>query len=151
MATQLAAELNTQEPHLFRSYKDFFNQFGIGDNWIAREVPEEGVPEVHVDLHDIGVRFMRGNKQIGFISMPSEEHAALAVIAILEMRRETVQLPRSDVLCSSLLREYQAFLDKRGKRLRELIAERVADEDVQARVFALLVEHARRGVKAQMH
>ena len=65
--------------------------------------------------------------------------------------RETVQLPRSDVLCSSLLREYQAFLDKRGKRLRELIAERVADEDVQARVFALLVEHARRGVKAQMH
>lgn len=151
LATQLSAELNTQEPNLFRSYKDFFNESGAGDSWIARAVPAEGAPELHADLHDIGVRFKRGKKPIEFVSMPSEAHAALAVVAIREMRRETVQLPRSDTLCRSLLRDYQAFLDNRSRRLRQVIAERVADEEVQATVYALLVDHVRRGAKVPMH
>ncbi|MBE0474510.1 hypothetical protein [Rhodoferax sp.] len=46
LAVQLAVELNTQEPLLFRSYKDFFKVSGVGDNWIAREVPADGVAEV---------------------------------------------------------------------------------------------------------
>ena len=151
LATQLSAELNAQEPNLFRSYKDFFGESGVGDNWIAREVPAEGTPELHADLHDVGVRFTRGKKHIEFVSMPSEAHADLAVVAILEMRRETVQLPRSELLCSSLLRDYRAFLDNRGRRLRQLIAERVADEEVQAKVYALLVEHLRRGASTPMY
>lgn len=150
LATQMAAELNTQEPQLFRSYKDFFNEAGVGDSWIAKEVPAEGAPGVHADLHDVGVRFTRGKKHIEFVSMPSEAHAVLAVVAIQELRRETVQLPRSDILCSSLLRDYQAFLDNRGRRLRQVIAERVADEEVQATVYALLVEQVRRGARAAM-
>ncbi|MBB1073437.1 SAM-dependent DNA methyltransferase [Rhodoferax sp. 4810] len=150
LATQLAAEFNTQEPHLFRSYKDFFNESGVGDSWIAREVPAEGTPQMQVDLHDVGVRFMRGKKQLEFVGMPSEAHAALAVVAIREMRRETVQLPRAETPCVTLLRDYQAFLDKRNQRLRDAIAERVADEEVQASVFGLLVEQVRRGVKAPM-
>ncbi len=148
LATQLAAELNTHEPNLFRSYKDFFLDAGVGDSWIAREVPYEGVPEVQVDLHDVGVRFARGKKQIEFVAMPSEAHAALAVLAIREMRRETVQLPRAELACVTLLRDYQAFIDKRDQRLRITVAERVADEDVQTAVFALLVEQVRRGAKA---
>jgi hypothetical protein len=148
LATQLAAELNTQEPGLFRTYKDFFNDSGVGDSWIAREIPAEGTPEMHSDLHDVGVRFMRGKKQIEFVGVPSEAHAALAVVAIREMRREAVQLPRAEMSCSALLRDYQAFLNKRNQRLQDTIAERVADEDVQAVVFGLLVDHVRRGAKA---
>ncbi|MDP2418406.1 MAG: N-6 DNA methylase [Hydrogenophaga sp.] len=148
LAMQLAAELNTQEPHLFRSYKDFFNESGVGDSWIAREVPADGAPEVHADLHDVGVRFMRGKKQTEFVRMPSESHAELAVVAIREMRRETVQLPRNDMSCVNLLRDYQAFLEKRDQRLRNAIAERVADEEIQSSVFGLLVDHVRKGAKA---
>lgn len=148
LATQIAAELNTQEPMLFRTYKDFFNESGVGDGWIAREVPPEGVPELHVDLHDVGLRFMRGKKQVEFMNLPSEAHAALAVAAIREMRRETVQLPRAEMLCITLLRDYQAFLNKRNARLRDAIAERVADDDVQATVFELLLERVRRGARA---
>ncbi len=148
LATQLAAELNTQEPHLFRSYKDFFNESGVGDSWIAREIPAEGVPELHVDLHDVGVRFMRGKKQGEFVSLPSEAHAELAVLAIREMRRETVQVPRHDEPCNRLQREFVAFLDKRDSRLRELIADRVADEEVQVKVFDSLVDMVRKGVQA---
>jgi methylase of polypeptide subunit release factors len=147
LAMQLAAELNTQEPLLFRSYKDFFNESGVGDNWIAREVPADGVPEVQVDLHDVGVRFMRGKKQVEFVRMPSETHAALAVVAIREMRRETVQLPRAEASCVTLLRDYQSFLGKRDQRLRDAIAERVADVDVQEIVLSLLIEQVRRGAK----
>ena len=147
LAMQIAAELNTQEPLLFRSYKDFFNESGVGVNWIAREVPADGVPAVQVDLHDVGVRFMRGKKQVEFVGMPSEAHATLAVVAIHEMRRETVQLPRAEASCITLLRNYQAFLVKRDNRLREAIAERVADADVQDIVLSLLIEQVRRGAK----
>ena len=148
LAMQLAAELNTQEPLLFRSYRDLFNESGVGDGWIAKEVPPEGAPEVQVDLHDVGVRFMRGKKQVEFVRMPSETHAALAVLSIREMRRETVQLPRAEASCDVLLRKYQSFLVKRDRRLREAIAERVADADVQDIVLGLLIEQVRRGAKA---
>jgi hypothetical protein len=148
LAMQLAAELNTQEPHLFRSYREFFNDSGVGDSWIAREVPAEGMPELHADLHDLGVRFMRGKKQTEFIRLPSKAHAELAVVAIREMRWESVQLPRADTSCVTLLRDYQAFLDKRNQRLRSAVAERVADEEVQSTVFDLLVEHVRKGIRA---
>ena len=147
LAMQLSAELNTQEPLLFRSYKDLFNESGVGDSWIAKEVPPEGAPEIQVDLHDVGVRFMRGKKQVEFVGMPSETHAALAVLSIREMRRETVQLPRAEAPCDVLLRKYQTFLLKRDTRLREAIAERVADADVQDIVLSLLIEQVRRGAK----
>lgn len=148
LATQLAAELNTQEPNLFRSYKDLFNDAGIGDKWIAKEVPADGTPETHADLHDVGVRFVRGKKHIDFVSMPSEAHAALAVQAITEMRRETVQLPRDEILCSTFLASYKSFLEKRNRRLKEAIAERVADEETQSTVFEFLIERVRRGALA---
>ena len=148
LAIQMAAELNVQEPLLFRSYKDFFKQSGVGDSWIAREVPSEGTPELHADMHDVGIRFMRGKKQIDFVRLPSEAHAALAVVAIQEMRRETVQLPRHEPPCVVLLRDYKAFLERRDQRLREAIAERIADKDVQAVVLSLLIDKVRLGAKA---
>jgi len=148
LAMQIAGELNTQEPLLFRTYKDFFNESNVGDNWIAREIPSEGDPELHIDMHDTGVRFVRGRKQLDFVSMPSEAHAALAAIAIREMRRETVQLPRTELTCVALQHYYQAFLDKRDERLREAIAQRVADDDVKFTVFGFLLERVRRGARA---
>jgi hypothetical protein len=148
LATQIADELNTQDPMLFRAYKDFFIASSVGDRWIAREVPAEGVPEIHADMHDVGVRFMRGKKQTDFMKLPSEAHAALAVVAIGEMRRETVQLPIAEAACENLLRDYQAFLKRRDQRLREAIADRVADEEVQASVLSMLVDRIRRGARA---
>jgi hypothetical protein len=126
----------------------FFNESGVGDSWIAREVPPDGSPETHSDLHDVGVRLMRGKRQVGFISLPSDAHAELAVLAIREMRRETVQLPR-DVKASGLLAaRYQAFLSNRNTRLTQVIAERVADGDTQGSVLSLLIDQLRRGTKA---
>lgn len=148
LATQIAAELNTQDPLLFRTYKDFFNESGVGDDWIAREVPSEGAPEFHADMHDVGVRFFRGKKHVEFMHLPSEAHAALAVLAIQEMRRETVQVPRSEIACATILRNYQAFINKRNALLRDVIAQRVADEDVQSTVLDLLLDRVRRGAKA---
>jgi methylase of polypeptide subunit release factors len=147
LAIQIAAELNTQEPLLFRTYKDFIRASGIGNDWFAREVPADGAAEIHVDLHDFGVRFMRGRKQTEFIRLPTEAHAALAVVAITEMRRETVQLPRNEEACASLLLSYQSFIDTRNARLREAIALRVADEEVQSSVLGMLLDRVRRGAK----
>ena len=150
LAAQIAAELSTQAPLLFRTYKDFFNESGVGDGWIAREVPPDGTPELHVDMHDVGVRFMRGKRQVEFISLPSEAHAALAVAAIREMRRETVQLPQDELTCVTLLRDFDAFLSVRDERLRDAIAQRVADVDAQTAVMGLLLDRVRRGARVPM-
>jgi len=91
---------------------------------------------------------VRGKKQVEFVSLPSAPHATLADVAIREMRRETVQLPRAEASCITLLRDYQAFLVNRDARLPEAIAERVADTAVQNIVLNLLIEQVRRGAKA---
>ena len=145
LAVQIAHELNTTEPQLFKTYRDFLRNAGIGDNWIAKEVPAEGVPELHVDMHDIGLRFMRGKKQLLFMALPSVPYAELAKISITEMRREMVKLPREESDCKSLLKEYSSFLAKRDTRLRELVGERVADEEVQFKTFELLLMQVRQG------
>lgn len=145
LAVQIAHELNTSEPQLFKTYRDFFRDAGIGDKWIAKEVPAVGIPELHVDMHDIGLRFMRGKKQLLFVELPSVPHAELAKISVTEMRREMVKLPREECHCKLLLKEYSAFLVKRDTRLRELVVERVADEEVQAKTFELLVTRIRQG------
>ena len=145
LAVQISHELNTSEPQLFKSYRDFFRDAGIGTNWIAKEVPTEGIPELHVDMLDIGLHFMRGKKQLLFMELPSVPHAELAKISITEMRREMVKLPREERDCKSLLKEYSAFLAKRDTRLRELVGERVADEDVQAKAFEFLLTQIRQG------
>ncbi len=145
LAVQIAHELNTSEPQLFKTYRDFFRDAGIGDNWIAKEVPAEGLPELHVDMHDIGLCFMRGKKQLLLMELPSVSHAELAKVSITEMRREMVKLPREESDCKSLLKKYSAFLAKRDMRLCELVAERVADKEVQAKTFELLVMQVRQG------
>ncbi|MDP3759634.1 MAG: N-6 DNA methylase [Ramlibacter sp.] len=148
LAAQIAAELNTQQPSLFRTYRDFFKESAVGDNWIARNVPSDGTPQVHVDMHDVGVRFMRGVKAIQFVSLPSEAHATLAAAAIREMRRESVQVPQDERACVDLLHRYEAFIADRDSKLREAVAQRVADEDVQDAVLSLLLHLVRRGAKA---
>lgn len=147
LAVQIAHELNTSDPMIFKTYRDFFRDAGIGENWIAKEVPADGLPEVHVDMHDTGLRFIRGKKQIHFMELPSEPHAQLAQVAINEMRREMVKLPREEGQCKSLLRDYLAFLTKRNARLLELVAERVADEELQAKAFDLLLAQVRQGLR----
>jgi hypothetical protein len=148
LAAQLVSELNTKQPMLFQTYKDFFQQSAVGNAWIAREVPRDGTPQLHADMHDVGIRFMRGNKAVHFVSLPSKSHAELAVVAINEMRRETVQVPRDERDCEELLRRYANFITDRNARLRAVIADRVADEDVQEAVFGLLLHAARRGARA---
>lgn len=147
LAVQIAHQLNTSDPMIFKTYRDFFRDAGIGESWIAKEVPADGVPVVHVDMHDTGLRFMRGKRQIHFMELPSEPHAQLAQVAINEMRREMVKLPREESQCKSLLKDYLAFLTKRDARLLELVAERVADEELQAKAFDLLLAQIRQGLR----
>lgn len=82
---------------------------------------------------------MRGRKQLAFVSLPTRAHADLAVLATNEKRHEVVRLPRTAEHSVALLDRYARFLHQRNQRVLSLIAERVADEDVQSKVFDLLV------------
>jgi len=56
-----------------------------------------------------------------------------------------VKLPREESDCKSLLKDYSAFLAKRDTRLRELVGERIADDETQDKTLELLVVQVRQG------
>ncbi|MDP2824172.1 MAG: N-6 DNA methylase [Sulfuritalea sp.] len=145
LAAQIAQFLHDEEPRWFKSYREFLREAPNASDFIAVEVPKDGLPKVHRDMLTLGVSFMRGTRQIGYTSTPTEAHAELLALAVAEKRLAAMRLPRSEAAALALLRDYDKFLRERDRRMRELIAERVGDEDTQARVLELLVERLRKG------
>lgn len=145
LAAQIAQFLNDQEPRWFKRYREFLREAPNAGDFIAVEVPKDGLPKVHRDMLTLGVRFMRGTRQIGYTATPTEAHAELLSLAVAEKRLAAMRLPRAESAALALLRDYDQFLRERDRRIRELIAERVGDEDVQAKVLELLVERLRKG------
>ena len=145
LAAQIVQFLNDQEPRWFGNYREFLREGVDGADFLAVEVPTQGDPEVHRDMLTLGVRFMRGKRQVGFTETPSETHAQLLALAAAEKRLAAMRLPRTETAARRLLTIFEAFLDDRERRLRELVVERVGDEDVQATVLRLVVDRIRKG------
>lgn len=145
LAAQIAQFLHDDEPRWFKSYREFLRDAPDAGDFVAVEVPKDGLPEVHRDMLTLGVRFMRGKRQVGFTPTSTETHAELLSIAVGEKRLAAMRLPRTESAALSLLRDYETFLRERDRRLRELIGDRVGDEDVQTKVLELLVDRLRKG------
>lgn len=145
LSSQIAQFLNDYEPRWFRNYREFLRESVDGGDFLAVEVPTEGDPEFHHDMLTLGVRFMRGKRQVGFTETPSETHARLLALAAAEKRLAAMRLPRTETAARRLLTIFETFLNDRQRRLRELVIERVADQDVQATVLRLVVDRIRKG------
>lgn len=148
VAAQIGQLLNDEEPHWFEGYREVFRAAGMGQNWVAYDTPYDGSAQIKSDLHDVGVVFLKGKKQVGFIQLPSVAHAELAVAVTNEKRQDSLKIPRQEPDAVSLLKTFNDFISRRNRRLRELIGERVADEDVQQKVFDLLLVRIRQGAIA---
>lgn len=148
LALQIANSLQATEPRWFKTYRDIFRERPNRNDYITVEVPMEGLADVKHDMLSIGVRFRRGKKDVGFVDTPSKAHAELLALACNEKRddemRSIIRLPIAEDETKEFLLTYREFLSDRDQRLRELIAERVSDEEIQEKVLALLRDRVRR-------
>ena len=136
IAAQIFAELNDKEPKWFKHYRDFLD---LEKPYDAYEIPEEGTPEIHTDLFTgNGVRFKsRGKENIK--ATKNEAQSRLLKLLAESGVREFVRVPHDEKECKTVLERYRKFITERDARLLELVEERTADEDVQEKIYNLLI------------
>jgi methylase of polypeptide subunit release factors len=141
IAIQIWRELRENEGEWLRPYREFLRDVvGRNANYTHFELPHEGEPSLHKDMLAGGVIFARGKRQIELVTTETIDQAELLVLMARSGWRDVVRVPTSDTDCAKLLTDYRDFLQRRDFRLRELVAERTADEDLQHKVFKLLSE-----------
>lgn len=134
IAAQVLADIRDRFGHLLRPYAEFVDLTQPYDTF---DLPAQGAAEVHHDLFSDqgGVRFLRGRKQLALVPARSLEQAALVALVATYGARGLVRAPLAADDCARLQRRYQAFLDDRAGRVRQLVEERTGDPELQERVI----------------
>lgn len=139
LAAQVLAELKDQHGWLLRGYADFLD---LDQPFNTFDLPDSGEPELHNDLFAStgSLRFMRGKKQVGLVSAKSQEQAALLNMVARQGVRGLVRAPLEAEACARLQARFEDFLERRQQRIRQLIADRTGDADLQATVLGLVLD-----------
>ncbi|MCL4874806.1 N-6 DNA methylase [bacterium] len=135
LARQLFDEIREREPRWLRKYDPDFMD---AENFWTLDLPENGKPQVHADLlipH--GVSFAQGKKK-QIVPVKIKEQAPLACFLAEHGTRGLIRVPVEAAECSRVFQSYSDFIRARNARLKEIIEERTADEDMQEKVYTLL-------------
>ena len=116
---------------------DFLDRSAPFDTY---DLPSDGTPDHHTDLFTAhGVRFSKGrHKTIAEIPTRHPAQNALIVLLAESGSRGLVRVPIEKIECERLTGLYENFLKKRGKRMLDLIGERIADEEMQESIYGAL-------------
>jgi hypothetical protein len=107
------------------------------------ELPAEGIPQALKDtnplLYDRGVVFLKGKKPLVNIITKNPEQDPLIILLAGSGIHGLVRVPHEPEECERLYHEYGDFLRRREETVRELIADRTRDEDMQEKIYAALM------------
>ncbi len=145
LASQVFQEMLEKEPGLFRHYDpDFIDAAKPYDTY---ELPQEGAPEPLHDLHiPHGVRFSNGKKRsVAILEVRSDAQVNLVVLVASTCRRGFVRIPYDDDECARVHTEYERFALHRERQVRAFIESRTADEEMQEKIYAVLMPMLLRG------
>lgn len=144
IAAQIFAEMEEKHPRLLRRYDPDF--LDLDKPYLVYELPVKGEPEVYSDMFvPCGVRFALGKKNLSQVELRSREQAELVKIVAKSGRRGLVRFPMDQQTCKSTLADYASFLSQRDARLKTLVDERTADEDMQVKILdslKLMIQNA---------
>lgn len=137
IAAQIFAEVVEKHPRLLRKYDpDFLN---LDNPYIVFDLPLKGEPEVYSDMFvPCGVRFALGKKYIAQLELSSSEQAGLVKHVAQSGRRGLLRFPTDKVTCKQTMTDYSNFLAHRDTRLKALVDERTADEEMQVKILDAL-------------
>lgn len=138
MALQIYEDIAGNEGNLLRKYDpDFIDNKKPFDTF---DIPLEGAPHTGNDLFTShGVKFMKGKKEAGFVETKSDAQDALVVLLAASGIRGLTRVPHEEDEAIKVFGEFQRFIKKRQQRLRELVEERTADEDMQEKIYEALL------------
>jgi hypothetical protein len=86
-----------------------------------------------------GVVFVNKKKRIAFIKTKIPTQDNLVALLAQSGVRGLVRVPHEQAECERIHKKYDGFVRDRNKRIREMIADRTADEDVQDEVYEALM------------
>lgn len=139
LANQIYQQINEHEPRWLRRYDpDFVSH---EKPYLVYDTPDDGVPELTNDMFANGgsVRFTKGKKQTAIIETRYPWQAELLTFLAANGVRGLVRVPLHEGDCKTLRQAFESYLIDRAQRIRELIEERTADEEMQEKVFAVLM------------
>jgi hypothetical protein len=142
IAREILAEVERDHGPLLRTYDDFMD---TGKPYDTYEVPQTGTPTLEDGLFEqYAVRFV-GVKSghAPTVETRNESQRGLLLLLIEEGRKDYPQIPVDEVASENLLQRYSAFLESRDEALRNLIEARTADEELQDKVYDLLIRQVR--------
>lgn len=147
IAAQILAEIQENHPDLLSRYDpDFLDLTKPFDTF---DLPSEGLPQPLKDtnplLYDRGVVFMKGKKPIANLITKIPEQDPLLILLARSGLHGLVRLPHDPEDCQPLYHEYAAFLRRQEVTVRELIANRTLDEDMQEKIYEALMSLMLRG------
>jgi len=135
IAEQIYQDITENEPQLLRKYDpDFIDKAKPFDTF---EIPAEGSAGAFSDMFTAnGVRFIKGKKrQTALIEVTHPVQVDLIVLVAQSGTRGFVRIPHEEEECQRVLQEYEKFTRRRDGRLRQLIEDRTADEDMQQKIY----------------
>jgi hypothetical protein len=141
IATQILAEIQENHPDLLSRYDTDF--LDLAQPFDTFDLPGEGLPQSLKDtnplLYDRGVVFLKGKKPIANLITRIPEQDPLIILLAGSGMHGLVRLPHAPEECDRLCREYADFLRLRDETIRELIAGRTRDEDMQEKIYTALM------------
>ncbi len=139
IASQIFQWITENEGQLLRQYdSDFLDTSKPFDTF---DLPAEGIPEAYSDMFTANsVKFFKGrNSQIALIETRNPAQSDLIVLVAGSGMRGLVRIPHDENECQSVFQKFERFIRERERRIRELIAERTTDEDMQEKIYESLM------------
>jgi hypothetical protein len=147
IAAQILAEIQEHHPDLLSRYDPDF--LDIGRPFDTFDLPGDGVPQAlkatNPLLYDRGVVFLKGKKPLANLITKIPEQDPLVILLARSGLHGLVRLPHGPEECQRLYHEYSDFLHRRDAEVRELIADRTLDEELQEKIYGALIPLFLRG------
>lgn len=86
-----------------------------------------------------GVAFRKGRKSVAMVETKSAAQDALIVLLARSGLRGLVRVPHDEDECRRVRDRYSDLVGRREMRVRELIQLRTAEEDMQGRIYEILM------------
>ena len=141
IAAQILAEIQENYSDLLRRYDPDF--LDLNKPFDTFDLPGEGAPQALKDtnplLYDRGVVFLKGKKPITNLITKIPEQDTLIMLLARSGSHGLVRLPHDPQECQRLYCEYAEFLRLRDETIRELIANRTLDEEMQEKIYSALM------------
>lgn len=135
VAAEILAEIKAKEPHLLQAYDPGF--LDPSKPYDTYELPSVGEPSQGPLAPHI-VEFRRGKKLIGAVHTKNTAQDDLLVFLARSGVRGLVRVPHDEEECRRVYERYSDFAGRRDERLRKLIHDRTADEEMQGRISDIL-------------